>query len=149
MDEIQDQHEKLLLVDKLINWRELASEITKKANYIVSASNHVSITDEWYVQVEGVLGDLYDAIKFNSDCGAELKVIDQLKAQYIDSYFAQHAASSLGATDENQLNQLKRDGRIDTLQKISGIPILPTQQLQIWKAKSDELKICWKLQKVS
>ncbi|WP_282937664.1 DUF6079 family protein [Paenibacillus sp. RC67] len=145
--EIQSQHENILLVDKLIKWRELASQITKKANYIVSASNHVSITDEWYVKVEGALGDLYDAIKANSDCSAELKVIDQLKDQYIDSYFVQHSASRLGATDENKLNQLKRDGRIDTLQKISVIPILPSHQLQAWKAKSDELKICWKLQK--
>lgn len=113
----------------------------------MSARNHVSIADDWYVKVEGALEDLYLSLKANSDCSAELQVIDQLKDQYIAFYYAQHAASRLGATEENKLNQLKRDGRIDTLQKISVIPILPAQQLQAWKTKSDDLKICWKLQK--
>ncbi|WDH83311.1 DUF6079 family protein [Paenibacillus urinalis] len=147
IEEIQSQHECIMLMDRLIKWRELASQITKKANYIVSARNHVSIADDWYVKVEGALEDLYLSLKANSDCSAELQVIDQLKDQYIVFYYAQHAASRLGATEENKLNQLKRDGRIDTLQKISVIPILPAQQLQAWKAKSDDLKICWKLQK--
>ncbi|MNO15635.1 hypothetical protein D3C76_53040 [compost metagenome] len=147
IEEIQSQQESIMLMDKLIKWRELASQITKKANYIVSARNHVSIADDWYVKVEGALEDLYLSLKANSDCSAELQVIDQLKDQYVSFYYAQHAASRLGATEENKLNQLKRDGRIDTLQKISVIPILPTQQLQAWKAKSDDLKICWKLQK--
>ncbi|GGD99905.1 DUF6079 family protein [Paenibacillus nasutitermitis] len=147
IEEIQSQQESIMLMDKLNKWRELASQITKKANYIVSARNHVSIADDWYVKVEGALEDLYLSLKANSDCSAELQVIDQLKEQYIAFYYAQHAASRLGATEENKLNQLKRDGRIDTLQKISMIPILPAQQLQAWKAKSDDLKICWKLQK--
>jgi predicted ATPase len=147
IEEIQSQHECIMLMDRLIKWREIASHITKKANYIVSARNHVSIADDWYVKVEGALEDLYLSLKANSDCSAELQVIDQLKDQYIVFYYAQHAASRLGATEENKLNQLKRDGRIDTLQKISVIPILPAQQLQAWKAKSDDLKICWKLQK--
>ncbi|WP_058302024.1 DUF6079 family protein [Gorillibacterium timonense] len=147
IEEIQSQQESIVLMDKLIKWRELASQITKKANYIVSARNHVSIADDWYVKVEGALEDLYLSLKANSDCSAELQVIDQLKDQYVSFYYAQHAASRLGATEENKLNQLKRDGRIDTLQKISVIPILPAQQLQAWKAKSDDLKICWKLQK--
>lgn len=147
IEEIQSQQESIMLMDKLIKWRELASQITKKANYIVSARNHVSIADDWYVKVEGALEDLYLSLKANSDCSAELQIIDQLKERYIAFYYAQHAASRLGATEENKLNQLKRDGRIDTLQKISVIPILPAQQLQAWKAKSDDLKICWKLQK--
>ncbi|MGQ7890679.1 DUF6079 family protein [Paenibacillus sp. WC2504] len=147
IDEIQSQQEFILLVDKLIKWRELASQITKKANYIVSARNHVSITDEWYMKVEGALEDLFLSLKTNSDCIVELQVIDQLKDQYIAFYYAQHSSSRLGATEENKFNQLKRDGRIDTLQKISVIPILPAQQLQTWKVKSDGLKICWKLQK--
>lgn len=147
IEEIQIQQESIMLMDKLIKWRELATQITKKANYIVSARNHVSIADDWYVKVEGALEDLYLSLKANSDCSAELQVIDQLKERYIAFYYAQHAASRLGATEENKLNQLKRDGRIDTLQKISVIPILPAQQLQAWKAKSDDLKICWKLQK--
>lgn len=147
IEEIQSQQESIMLMDKLIKWRELASQITKKANYIVSARNHVSIADDWYVKVEAALEDLYISLKANSDCSAELQVIDQLKDQYVSFYYAQHAASRLGATEENKLNQLKRDGRIDTLQKISVIPILPAQQLQAWKAKSDDLKICWELQK--
>ncbi|RCW52053.1 DUF6079 family protein [Paenibacillus prosopidis] len=147
IEEIQSQQEFITVVNQLIQWRERASQITKKANYIVSARNHVPITDDWYARVEGMLEDLYLALKADRDCTAELKVIDQLKEQYITTYYAQHSHSRLGATEENKLNQLKRDGRIDALQRISSIPILPVQQLQTWKAKSDDLKICWKLQK--
>jgi predicted ATPase len=147
IDDVKSQQEFIKLVNRLLQWRERASLITKKANYIVSARNQVSMTDDWYVQVEEALEDLYLALKSGGDCNAELQVIDQLKMHYINFYFAQHSVSRIGATEENKLNQLKRDGRIDTLQKLSAIPILPTQQLQTWNDKSGDLKICWKLQK--
>lgn len=147
IDEIRSQQELIELVDKLIQLREYASQITKKANYLVSAMNHIPITDDWYSKTEVALEDLHHALKEDGDCTTELKVIEQLKEQYITAYYAQHSTSRLGATEENKLNQLKRDGRIDALQTISSISILPAQQLHEWKTKSDELKICWKLQK--
>jgi hypothetical protein len=147
IDDINEQRQNAALVNRLSQWRERAAQVTHKANYIVSAMNHISNEDDWHIQAERALENVYQALKADGDCQSELQAISQLKKRYIDFYYAQHAASRLGATDENKLNQLKRDGRIDTLQKLSAIPILPAQQLQTWRTKSEALKICWQLQK--
>lgn len=147
IDDINEQRQNAALVNRLSQWRERAAQVTHKANYMVSAMNHISNADDWHIQAERALENVYQALKADGDCQSELQAISQLKKRYIDFYYAQHAASRLGATDENKLNQLKRDGRIDTLQKLSAIPILPAQQLQTWRTKSEALKICWQLQK--
>ena len=58
IDEIRSQHVVVALVNKLTQWRERASQITKKANYLVSAMNHIPITDmigirerKWHLRI--------------------------------------------------------------------------------------------------
>lgn len=147
IDEIRSQNDLMKLVDTLDQLREKALQSTKKANYLVSAMNHIPITDDWYSRAEMALEDLHHALKENKDCIVELKAVEQLKEQYIAAYYTQHSKSRFGATEENKLNQLKRDGRIEVLQTISSISILPSSKLQLWRNKSDSLKICWRLQK--
>jgi hypothetical protein len=132
---------------QLIELRNRAFKVTQKANYFVHAMNHLPISDPWVAQVEGALKDLYQALKAGESCEKEIALLDQLKRQYIDHYYKLHSQVRLGATAENQKNQMLRDGRFDALRQLTTIKILPAQKLKEWQEKLDQLKVCWKLNK--
>jgi hypothetical protein len=147
LEEIAIQETNLKELNRLIELRKRAIEVTQKANYLVHALNHISSTDPWHGRVEGALEDLYHALKAGENCVAEVAVLDQLKKEYIHNYYKLHSQVRLGATAENQKNQMLRDGRLDTLKHLTSIKILPSQKLKEWQGKLEQLKVCWKLNK--
>ncbi|GAB7386953.1 DUF6079 family protein [Bacillaceae bacterium] len=127
--------------------RARASEVSQKASYFVHAVNHLPTNDPWVARVEKALEDLYHALKAGENCVQESAVLDQLKKEYIDKYYQLHSQVRLGATQENQKQQMLRDGRLEALQHLAKIKILPVQRLKDWRGKLDQLKVCWKLNK--
>jgi len=147
LEEISTQKTLLDEAKKLIELRERAVRVTQKANYIVNAMNHLPSSDPWVTQAERALEDLYHALKAGENCEKEIVALEQLKKEYADHYYKLHSQVRLGATAENQKNQMLRDGRFDALRQLTRIKILPAQKLKEWEGKLNQLKVCWKLNK--
>lgn len=147
MEEITEQEANLKEVTRLQELRNRATQITQKANYIVSAMNQIASGDPWYKEAEDLLRDLFQALKAGGDCSSQLATLETLKREYIERYFRLHNQARLGATDENKKNQMLRDGRVAALKQLSKIKILPAQKFTEWQKRLDQLKVCWMLRK--
>jgi len=143
--EIQTMQEHIDLAKQLRELEKRAIEVTQRAQYIVNALNHVPAKHEWYAQAEGALADMYQALRAGGDCQRELQNLQKLKDQYIGLYYAMHSSARLGFTDQNKRDQLLQDGRYALLKQLASISILPSRQLEEWKAKLEQLKFCWNL----
>lgn len=135
------------LAKRLRDLEQKAIDISQKAQYIVNALNHIQPKHEWHTKAEGALEDILQILKAGGDCQKEIQSLQDLKKYYIDLYYGMHSSTRLGISDENKKTQLLQDGRYTALRQLSNISILPARQLEEWKSKVDQLKICWNLRR--
>jgi hypothetical protein len=71
--------------------------------------------------------------------------LQQLKTEYIVVYIGLHTKSRLGARDDKRKATLIGDHRLQTLQKLAGIDLMPKQQLSDYQNRLAGLKSCFEL----
>ncbi|GED30277.1 DUF6079 family protein [Brevibacillus centrosporus] len=145
--DIDAMQEHILLAKQLRSWEQKAAQVTQRAQYIVNALNHVQVKHEWHVAAEAALEDILQALKAGEDCQKEIQGLHKLKDKYVELYYAMHSSARLGISDENKKDQLLQDGRYAMLRQLASISILPSRQLEEWKAKLEQLKFCWNLKR--
>jgi len=68
-----------------------------------------------------------------------------LKKEYINTYMDLHAKARLGVNDDKRKVKLMGDKRLDTLQKLTGIDLMPVQQLNDFQNQLASLKSCFSM----
>jgi len=74
-----------------------------------------------------------------------VQTLGDLKTKYQDAYLTAHERARLGANDEKRKANLTKDARLAQLQKLSGIEMMPTQQLRDFENRLFALKPCFSL----
>ena len=66
----------------------------------------------------------------------------KLKSEFIAAYIELHTKARLGVKDEKLRAALKNDIRMQSLQKLSNIHLMPRQQIVDFQRRLDDLKGC-------
>ena len=74
-----------------------------------------------------------------------LHKLQQLKQSYIQTYLQQHTHARLGVNEDRRKAELTRDGRLDSLQKLATIDLMPAGQLTDFQNRLASLKSCFAL----
>lgn len=74
-----------------------------------------------------------------------LHKLQQLKQGYIQTYLKQHTRAQLGVNEDRRKADLMRDGRLESLQKLATIDLMPAGQLTDFQNRLASLKSCFAL----
>lgn len=74
-----------------------------------------------------------------------LHKLQQLKQGYIQTYLEQHTQARLGVNEDRRKAELMRDGRLESLQKLATIDLMPAGQLTDFQNRLASLKSCFAL----
>jgi hypothetical protein len=95
-----------------------------------------------------VLGKMTDAKKRAAPTFRQQtqRALAELKQQYVQIYLGLHSRARLGANAEKRRSQLAKDDRLQVLQKLSTIDLMPRQQLTDFQNRlATGLKSCFAL----
>ena len=139
----EDGLNQLASIEKLQN---LVTELSPLATYLSKAEAILPMEHEWNGQVKAArldtlqqLGDENKRSKsnFHSQVASRLT---ELKNEYIRIYAGLYAKARLTLSEDKRKAELLRDDRIEQLQALSTIDILPSNQLTEYRNKLASLK---------
>jgi hypothetical protein len=138
-DEIIAQQGGLDRYQKLKSLVELVAYLSERANYLQLAEAMLPVEHEWQTKVKDAqtnlvhqLGDSEARVKPNFRRESE-KTLGALKADYIHIYSAAYSKARLTPDEDKRKQRLMQDARLNQLQALSTIDILPTSQLSEWR----------------
>lgn len=123
------------------------------ASYLSTAGAVLPADHHWVLRMEKVKKDVLDSFadrnareqpSFRRDV---LRDMNDLKESYIDTYMELHARSRLGVNADERKSKLLRDRRLESLQKLCTIELMPRQQLTDFQNRLAGLKSCFVLTK--
>jgi hypothetical protein len=136
------------VLDEIDRLREFALDHGQTASWISTAEAVLPADHDWVERMKTVRQEVMDKLSksdpstlksHSHEIGASLK---QLKKEYINTYMDMHARARLGAKDDKRKASLLNDPRMQTLQKLAGIDLMPRQQLTEFQNRLAALKSC-------
>ena len=137
-------------VDDLL---QLIQQVTPLTSYLGKAEALLDASHPWQEEVRTSRATLLTKIgspKHRADAGFQRllgQTLAELKSKYQDAYLAAHERARLGANDDKRKAALTKDPRLAQLQKLSGIEMMPSQQLREFENRLFALKTCFQLSK--
>ncbi|MFW6030250.1 MAG: DUF6079 family protein, partial [Halanaerobiales bacterium] len=107
----------------------------------------------WIVQLKKVRNNIFASLmdkkkwgdnSYKNEVMAEL---NNLKKEYIDIYAEYHSKARLGINEDRRKSNIMNDYRLNNLEKLSDIDIMPKQQLIDFKNKLVSLRSCFSISK--
>ncbi|EPF6298682.1 DUF6079 family protein [Acinetobacter baumannii] len=145
-EEVRDQQTSLEQLINIENLQKLVEDLNPIVIYLSKAEAVLPIDHEWNGQVNAAridllkqLGDIKERSKANFR-NQVLQRLNELKNNYIHIYAGLYAKCRLTMTEDKRKALLMNDERLDQLQAISTIDILPSAQLIEYRNKLASLK---------
>lgn len=133
-------------VDELVD---LTQQVGTTTAYLTTAEAILPADHPWLEEVKEARGQLLTKLtspKHRADAGFQRtlgQTLADLKGKYRDSYLSLHAKSRLGANEDKTKGNLAKDVRLSQLQKLSGVEMMPKQQLADLQNTLFGLKTCF------
>ncbi|GBD96914.1 MAG TPA: ATP-binding protein [Nitrospirae bacterium] len=152
VDEVKAQSAGLQALAEVQSLHELTTgQVGAITAYLSMAGTMLPSDHAWIDRMSKVkkeaLSDISDTGKrkdplFQSQMMRKLGV---LKKAYVDDYLSIHTRSRLGVSDDKKKAALMHDERLEKLQKLSTIDLMPIQQLSDFQNRLAGLKSCFAL----
>jgi hypothetical protein len=145
-EEVRNQENGLQRLSSIGKLQSLVTELAPLATYLSKAETVLPIEHEWNEQVKIARADILkqldneaerSKVNFKSQLISRLT---ELKNEYIRIYSALYAKCRLTLSEDKHKAELLRDPRLDQLQVLSTIDILPSGQLTDYRNKLASLK---------
>ena len=144
---VQGQQKALALVREIEALAILTQQLAPQTAYLGKAEALLPTDHPWQGSVQQQRSALMTAIgspKQRTESSFQRRLaqtLTTLKTEYQDAYLALHGRARLGVNEDRQKAALTQDPRLKRLQKLSGIEMMPKQQLndlqnQIWPLKT-------------
>ena len=123
-------------------------ELGETAHYLATAAAVLPDGHEWVLAAAEARRDVLERVgdrKTWTDHGFRMQTgrkLRDLKEGYIDEYLRLHARAKLGPNDDDRKRALLRDGRIDRLDRLVTIDLLPKEQLSELRDRLGGLESC-------
>jgi energy-coupling factor transporter ATP-binding protein EcfA2 len=151
--EIQFQTATLNLIKELEDLNSLVQELTPLTGYLATAAAVLPPQDPWRTQMETVRTEwrakLTDAAARNAaDFRQKInRALTKAKDEYRTAYFNLHKKARLGVNDDGKKKELMKDARLDRLNKLVGISLLPHTSLSELQMRLSRIQPCFTLVK--
>ena len=132
---------------------ELIQQASASAAYLTTAEAVLPADHPWLEEVKTARGELLTKLSspkqrcdpaFQRQLG---QVLGELKTKYRDAYLALHQRVRLTANEDKKKAAIVKDSRLGQLQKLSGIEMMPAQQLKDLQDSLFALKTCFAVTK--
>jgi len=149
-DEVRGHRQGLQALADAEALRGLVADLGALAAYLSKAETILPLEHEWVRTVRGAQSEVSGQIKTDRSTNPMLAAqararLLELKKSYIDVYMALHARFRLGVNDDKRKAKLLKDERLQTLQQLATIDLMPRQQLVDLQNRLGELKSCFAL----
>ncbi len=150
---VKGQKSALDLTREVEDLLQLVQQVGPLTSYLGKAEALLDAAHVWQEEVRTSRTNLLTKIgspKHRADASFQRllgQTLAELKSKYQDAYLAAHERARLGANDDKKKAALTKDTRLAQLQKLSGIEMMPTQQLREFENRLFALKTCFQLGK--
>jgi hypothetical protein len=131
--------------------QELVRDLGSSASYLTTAEALLPADHEWVERMkkarEDLLSQATDA-SMRSAAGfrkTAQKRLGDLKKEYVRVYLALHTRARLGVNEDKRKDQLLKDERLQKLNGLATIDLMPRQHLTDFQNRLDGLKSCFAL----
>ena len=131
--------------------RNFVLTLSPVASWLSSAESVLAVDHDWVKRMKSIQQDLLDSLRqadvtiLSSQAQDITTKLLQLKKEYNNAYIAMHTTARLGVNDDKRKAALLNDSRIQTLNKLSVIDLMPRQQLGDFQNRLAGLKSCFAL----
>ncbi len=131
--------------------RNFVLTLSPVASWLSSAESVLAVDHDWVKRMKSIQQDLLDSLRqadvtiLSSQAQDITTKLLQLKKEYNNAYIAMHTTVRLGVNDDKRKAALLNDSRIQTLNKLSVIDLMPRQQLGDFQNRLAGLKSCFAL----
>lgn len=145
--EVNEQADNLTAWHSFIELRNLVDEFKGYADYLSQAENILSADDAWQTELTACRKALRDGLAdsvFRHTApfkAQQLKALQQVKTNYQQRFISLYNKARLTPAEEKQKQALLKDSRLQQLEMLSGINLLPAVQLQDWRQLFAKLKV--------
>ena len=141
------------LLSDLESLREFVMNHGPLVNWLAAAESALPEGHQWVEQVKASRNDTFEALKKlqNSKTGfaQQMQQIAQgfqkLKKAYVEEYLTLHKKARLGSREDKQKAALMSDQRLQLLNRLATIDLMPRQQLMDYQNRLAEIKTCFAL----
>jgi hypothetical protein len=130
---------------------ELVLDLGGMASYLSTAEAVLPTGHEWIDKMktarDEVLAQIGDPVKRSAATFRQLtqRKLDDLKKAYLLTYLSMHAKARLGVNEDKRKAQLRGDERLNNLQRLSTIDLMPRQHLSDFQNRLAGLTSCFAL----
>ena len=147
--ELKKHENNLKTVEQIEVMVELLSELSPIVSYISRAEsllphNHALIGNMKETR-EQLMKLLQEPETEKTNRQNLIKKLNETKRQYIKVYLDLHARTRLGVNEDKKKAALLRDMRLETIEKLSAIDLMPRQNLIDLRNRLAEIKTCFSL----
>lgn len=129
----------------------LCADLGATASYLSTAEAGLPAEQDWAVKVRAARNEIlaqFTDPKVRGDTRFRqrtMRRLEELKAEYVRDYLAQHAKARLGVDGDRRKARLLGDQRLSTLKRLSAIDLMPRQHLDDCLRRLVDLTACFAL----
>lgn len=145
-DEVRQHEAGLELLNSITRLQTLVTELTPLAAYLSKAEAVLPSEHDWVDRVKAARLDTLHALDNSTERNKPnfrqqlTQRLNELKNEYIRFYSALYAKARLTLSEDKRKGELLRDDRLEQLQALSTIDILPSGQLNEFRNQLASLK---------
>jgi len=148
--EVKAQKDGLDTMRALASLQEFVVELSPTASYLAQAEMVLPEDHAWVQHVRSARSDVRKRLEENRTTHSALRTqlrqrLSKLKQDYINTYIALHTKARLGVNDDKRKAALLGDERVEHLQKLATIELMPASQLTEFRNRLADLKSCFAL----
>ncbi|MCZ2153094.1 MAG: DUF6079 family protein [Bryobacterales bacterium] len=151
--EIEFQAANLELIKELEDLNSLVQELTPLTGYLATAAAVLPPQDPWRTQNDAVRSEwraklTEPATRNAADFRQKInRALSKAKDDYRTAYFNLHKKARLGVNEDTKKKELMKDARLDRLNKLVGISLLPHTSLSELQMRLSKIQPCFTLVK--
>lgn len=149
--DIEEHEEYLALITEIRQARELVNELSPVASYLSRAEAYLPSEDGFQARVSDAREEQIERLR-NADDLADPQLrndlqreLRSLKKNYTNRYMKLHERARLGANEDRRKGELTSDYRVQMLQRLVQIELLPQGELTQFQNELSALKTCFSL----
>lgn len=149
--DIAKHRDGLAALDEVEALHRLVADMGPVAAYLSTAEAVLPEDHSWIKEMsrarEDVLSKMTDPVKRSASNFRQQvqRTLAELKKKYLQEYIALHTRARLGANADKRKGHLLKDARLQALQKLSTIDLMPRQHLTDFQNRLAGLKSCFAL----
>lgn len=146
--EVQARQKAIDMLNDIDMLRTFITNSVQTASWLSAAEDMLPADNAWLKHMQTVKNSVINELrhaapkKIHSLSGSIERSLQELKKEYIAAYMSLHNKARLGVRDSRRKEQLLNNVRLQALEKLANIDVMPKSQLNDYKRRLLGLKSC-------